>query len=211
MHIAIGKKSKSEEDCMRFFRENSDSIVKLYINQIGVAIFSMFLYTAAAALSLDGVASMLVKVGISVFAILFYFSLVYTVAWEIGAKDKIRIDAGRMEEKKTKGLYIGLWANSPNFVFIGLAFVLFAMYMVFGVEALYSIFVILNGIFRIFVSMYLGVIQGLTEGLSGDFDLLIETALYVLFSLIGAVVTYLSYLMGLKDKRLFPMPPKNNN
>ena len=196
---------------MRFFRENSDSIVKLYINQIGVAIFSMFLYTAAAALSLDGVASMLVKVGISVFAILFYFSLVYTVAWEIGAKDKIRIDAGRMEEKKTKGLYIGLWANSPNFVFIGLAFVLFAMYMVFGVEALYSIFVILNGIFRIFVSMYLGVIQGLTEGLSGDFDLLIETALYVLFSLIGAVVTYLSYLMGLKDKRLFPMPPKNNN
>ena len=61
---------------MRFFRDNSDSIVKLYINQIGVAIFSMFLYTAAGALSVGGIASLLIKVGISVFAVLFYFSLI---------------------------------------------------------------------------------------------------------------------------------------
>lgn len=193
---------------MRFFRENSDSIVKLYINQIGVAIFSMFLYTAAAALSLDGVATMLVKVGISVFAMLFYFSLVYTVAWEIGAKDKIRIDGGRMEEKKSKGLYLGAWANSPNFVFIGLALFLFLIYIASGVEVLYTIFGILNGLFRIFVSMYLGVIQGLTSGLDGNIDLLAETVLYIVFSAVGAVITWLSYLRGLKDKRFFPMPPK---
>lgn len=193
---------------MRFFRENSDSIVKLYINQIGVAIFAMFLYTAAAAISSDGVTSLLIKVGISAFAVVFYFVLIYTVAWEIGAKDKIRIDAGRMEEKKIKGLGIGVYANVPNFVFVGLAFVLFLIYLASGADSLYTVFGVLNGIFRIFVSMYLGIIQGLTDGLSGNVDHLVETALYLVFSAVASLVTYLSYLMGLKDKRLFPTTPK---
>ena len=193
---------------MRFFRENSDSIVKLYINQIGVAIFAMFLYTAAAAISSDGVTSLLIKVGISAFAVVFYFVLIYTVAWEIGAKDKIRIDAGRMEEKKIKGLGIGVYANMPNFVFVGLAFVLFLIYLASGADSLYTVFGVLNGIFRIFVSMYLGIIQGLTDGLSDNVDHLVETALYLVFSAVASLVTYLSYLMGLKDKRLFPTTPK---
>lgn len=195
---------------MRFFHDNSDSIVKLYINQIGVAIFSMFLYTAAGALSVGGITSLVIKVGISVFAVLFYFSLIYTVAWEIGAKDKIRIDAGRMEEKKTKGLFIGLWANSLNFIFIGFALLLFSVFLVSGVDALYTMFGLLNGIFRIFVSMYLGIIQGLTDSLEGNFDFLIETVLYLVFCALGAVVTYLSYVMGLKDKRLFPVSTNVN-
>lgn len=192
---------------MRFFRENSDIIVKLYINQIGVAIFAMFLYTAAAAIDVDGIASLFIKVGISVFSTIFYFALLYTVAWEVGAKDKIRIDAGRMEEKKIKGLKLGLFANTPNFVFVGLALVLFVIYMASGAEALYTIFGILNGLFRIFVSMYLGIIQGLTDGLDGNLDLAVETVLYLAFSAVAACVTYLSYLMGLKDKRLFPTTP----
>ena len=196
---------------MRFFRENSDSIVKLYINQIGVAIFSMFLYSAAAAISKDGIASLSIKVGISIFAILFYFGLVYAVAWEIGAKDKIRIDAGRMEKRTSKGIKLGLFANSPNFVFVGLALVFFVIYVFAEVEILYTLFGILNGFFRIFVSMYLGVIQGLTNSLNGNADLIVETVLYLAFSLVGAFVTYLSYLMGLKDKRLFPTAPAKKN
>ena len=194
---------KTKGDRMRFFRENSDSIVKLYINQIGVAIFSMFLYTAAGAVTLDGIASLFVKVGISVFATVFYFVLIYTVAWEIGAKDKIRIDAGRMKMQKSKGLKLGVFANSPNFVFIGVALILFLIYIVSGVDSLYTVFGILNGIFRIFVSMYLGIIQGLTNGLDGNLDLAVETALYLIFSAVAAIITYLSYLMGLKEKRLF--------
>ena len=170
---------------MRFFRENADSIVKLYINQIGVAIFSMFIYTAAGAISVGGVTSLLIKVGISAFAVFFYFALLYTVMWEIGAKDKIRIDGGRIEEKKSKGILLGLYANIPNFVFIGLALDLFLLYMLTGAEALYSLFAVLNGLFRVFVSMYLGIIQGLTDSLGGDIDLLVETALYLAFSFVS--------------------------
>ena len=193
---------------MRFFRDHSDSIVKLYINQIGVAIFTMFLYTAAAAISVDGIASLLIKVGISAFSVLFYFALIYTVAWEIGAQDKIRVDAGRMEENKIKGFKLGIYANMPNFIFVGIAFLLIAVYILSGVEALFTVFGILNALFRIFVSMYLGIIQGLTDSLGGNLDFAVETALYLFFALVASLITYLSYLMGLKDKRLFPTTPK---
>ena len=193
---------------MRFFRDHSDSIVKLYINQIGVAIFTMFLYTAAAAISVDGIASLLIKVGISAFSVLFYFALIYTVAWEIGAQDKIRVDAGRMEENKIKGFKLGIYANMPNFIFVGIAFLLIAVYILSGVEALFTVFGILNALFRIFVSMYLGIIQGLTDSLGGNLDFAVETALYLVFALVASLITYLSYLMGLKDKRLFPTTPK---
>lgn len=192
---------------MRFFHENADSIVKLYINQIGVAIFSMFIYTAAGAISVEGVTSLFIKIGISAFAVFFYFALLYTVMWEIGAKDKIRIEGGRMEEKKSKGILLGLYANMPNFVFIGLALVLLGIYTLTGANALYTIFLLLNGLFRIFVSMYLGIIQGLTDSLTGNTDFLVETVLYLVFSFVSALVIHFSYLMGLKEKRFFTRSP----
>ncbi len=192
---------------MRFFRENADSIVKLYINQIGVAIFSMFIYTAAGAISVGGVTSLLIKVGISAFAVIFYFALLYTVMWEIGAKDKIRIEGGRNKEKKSKGILLGIYANMPNFVFIGLALVLLGLYILTGAEVLSTVFWLLNVLFRIFVSMYLGMIQGLTDGLTGNTDLVLETVMYLVFSLASAIVIHFSYLMGLKEKRLFTRPP----
>ena len=85
---------------MSFLKEHSDNIVKLIINQVGISIFAMFLYTAAAAIkSEDGGASLTFKVLISVFSIMFYLLLVYTIGWEIGAKDKIRIDGKRLERR----------------------------------------------------------------------------------------------------------------
>ena len=191
---------------MRFFKDNLDSIVKLYINQIGVAIFAFFLYTAAGAISENGTTTLLMKVLISVFAVLFYFVLIYNVAWEIGAKDKIRIDGGRMERKDSKGIYLGLWANVPNFVVIGIAFLLFALYMAFDAEGLKTFFAILNLIFRFFVSMYLGLIQGITSSFADDVDLtyLVQTLLFLVFSLVSALITHVSYILGLKDFRFFP-------
>ena len=38
---------------MRFFKSNSYDIVKLYINQIGISIFSLFLYFAVESLPME--------------------------------------------------------------------------------------------------------------------------------------------------------------
>lgn len=187
---------------MQFLKENFDNILKLYINQIGVAIFSMFLYTAAGAI--DSEYSLITKVFISLFSILFYCVLIYNVAWEIGAKDKIRIDAKRLERTPSKGIKIGLWSNSLNFLVIGIALILYVLYAITNVQAFHSIFAILNLIFRFFVSMYLGVIQGICVVFESNEHLywISQTVLYIVFSGVSAAIIHLSYILGLKDWRI---------
>ncbi len=191
---------------LKFLRENWSSISKLYINQLGVAIFSMFLYTAAGAISENDKASLLIKVGISIFSMLFYYVLIYNVSWEIGAKDKIRIDAGRLEKKPSKGGGIGFFANIPNFTVIGIALIAYIVFAISGIDIFYTIFTLLNIFFRIFVSIYLGVIQGICDPLKENNDLywIMQTSLYLVFSGISVLMIYISYIFGLNDKRIFP-------
>ena len=190
---------------MRFFKENSDSIIKLYINQIGIAIFAMFLYTAS------DENSRVLRTIISVFSLLFYFVLIYNVAWEIGAKDKIRIDAGRLDMDKKKGILLGVYANIPNFIVVGVAVLMMALFMTTGVKGFKSTFAILNLIFRIFMSMYLGLVQVLTGFKDTDSAYLIQTVIFLLFSVLSALITHLSYLLGLKDFTLFRSAKQKGN
>ena len=138
---------------MRFFKENSESIIRLLVNQRGITIFSFFLYTALGSMQKDGETSPLIfKVLISVFCVLFYFVLIYTVVWEIGAKDKIRIDAGRAEKRIFKGMLLGMYANIPNFVITGTALLAIALYMLGCGPVFYTIYAIPNVISIFFIS-----------------------------------------------------------
>ncbi len=192
---------------MRFLKEHFDDIVKLYVNQIGVALFAFFLYSA---IDTELSISMLIKILISIFSIGFYFSLLHVVAWEFGAKDKIRIDAGRLDPDPHKGIKLGLLANTPNFIIIGIALVCFVIYMLGGPHGFKSVFAVLNMIFRIFVSMYLGVLQGIFSFISESEDAyyLWQTVGFFVFPLVAALVTHLSYTMGLKEKKIFPSAKK---
>ena len=51
---------------------------------------------------------------VSAFCILFYFFLLYTMCWEIGAKDKLRVEGGRMDPAPFKGALLSLVANAVN-------------------------------------------------------------------------------------------------
>ena len=59
---------------MKFFKENSYDIVKLFIYQMGITIFSLVLYTAASAVE-DAALKLKLRIILSVFATLFYFAL----------------------------------------------------------------------------------------------------------------------------------------
>lgn len=198
---------------MRFLKENSAIIVKLYVNQIGIAIFSMFLYTIVAALQGDGEAgySLALKVLVSVLSIIFYLSLVYLAVWELGAKDKIRIDAGRMEMEKNKGLLIGLWANLVNFIVWIISTALISIYISSKAAGFKTAFGVINGLFRIFCSMYLGVVQGIAslfEGLGDDIYYLIESIGFTVLPIISVGVIIFAYYMGLKNYRIIPQKNK---
>jgi len=188
---------------MRFFKNNYDTVIKLLINQIGVAILTFFLYTAAGAIKTDEGTGLTIKIAISIFGILFYYVLIYNIAWEIGAKDKIRVDGGRAIATPGKGIRLGIYANLTNFVVIGLAAILLTIYIISGAEYLYSFFAVLNFIFRFFVSMYLGVIQAICQSYSEFTNMyfLAQTLCFLIFSLISSIVIHVSYTLGFKDYR----------
>jgi len=192
---------------MKIFKENSYDIVRLYVNQLGIMIFSMLLYTAVGSFENQALSSFL-SILVSIFSVCFYLVLVYYVVWEIGAKDKIRIDGGRADPCKYKGLVMSLFANIPNFVLGVFSLIFLVIFLVSGNEVINSVFFIFNLIMRFHASMYMGVITEIVpSGLSGGsvdyIEFLIETILFIVFPLISVGITHLAYYLGTKEKKIF--------
>ena len=126
---------------MKFFKENSYDIIKLYINQLGITIFSLIMYTAGGMINSgeDAGISLPLRLGISIFSSLFYFVLIYTAAWDWGAKDKIRIEGGKIQRDGYKGFKLALYANVINFV-LCTAVIIFGLLSVFGILKLFVSF-----------------------------------------------------------------------
>lgn len=102
-----------------FFERYSYQTVHLLLNQIAIGIFGSMLAFAG------GMAeSQALKVGSSVFAILFFLFLQFASAWRVGAEDRLSIDLGK--RKRDLWVPVKMWAlaNSLNFflaIFIALA------------------------------------------------------------------------------------------
>ena len=190
---------------MKFFKENSYDVVRLFINQIGIAIFSLILYTAVGMVDLDQSSKLGINVALSVFAVLFYFSLLYTVAWDLGAKDKIRIDGGRMNADKFKGAKLAALANVPNFILAFICTLTFAIYLISGSAVSYTVSGVFNTIVRLFMSMYLGILQGVFAALRSNTDMFYfaQAIGYLLIPITAIAVTQFGYTMGTKEKKLF--------
>ena len=190
---------------MRFLKEHFDSVVRLIVFQIGIAIFSFFLYTAAGAISTDNTSSLTMKICISVFSIIFYLTLIHTMMWEEGAKDKIRVDAGRAEKQSFKGLGIAFYANVINFVITGIAVIFMAVYMLGGPDGFKTAFGVLNLVFRMTLSMYLGIIQAAFYAFSAGEDLyfFLQSIGFFVIPVITIISAHVSYTLGHNEKRLF--------
>lgn len=193
----------------QIFKENSYDIVRLYVNQLGIMIFSMLLYTAVGSFQDEQLSSAL-SVFVSVFSISFYLVLIYYVLWEIGARDKIRIDGGRMEPCKKKGVVMELFANIPNLALGLLTLLLLLIFLSGKNDGIYAAFLIFNTIMRFHASMYLGVITALIPGASNggviDYsEFLIETILFIILPLISVAVAHLAYYLGSKERKLISL------
>lgn len=105
-----------DNDMLKFLKENSYNIFKMAVNQIGMTIFGLVLFMATCQNDTLLVIS-------SVFSIAFYLVLLYTMTWDIGNAEKIRIDGKRLKFIRLKGLYMSLAANIVNFIFALLAII----------------------------------------------------------------------------------------
>ncbi len=101
---------------INFLKEYSYSIFKMFVNQLGIMIFGLVLSLATAKFSTLFIAA-------AIFGSLFYMLLLYTMTWDIGYEEKIRIEGKRMKYVPLKGLYMSLVANIPNIALAVLAIV----------------------------------------------------------------------------------------
>ena len=189
------------------FKENSYDIVKLYVNQLGIMIFSMLLYTAVGSFENESL-SLKLSVFVSIFSTCFYLVLVYYAMWEIGAKDKIRIDGGRMEPCKKKGLVMGLFANIPNFVLGLLTVLLMSTFLIGGSDGVYAAgYLVFNTIMRFHSSMFLGLItaivpSGAAAGSIDYVEFLIEAILFTVLPIVSIAVTHFAYYLGSREQKI---------
>ncbi len=200
---------------MKFLKENSYDIVKLFINQVGIAIFSTVLYTAVGDIE-DVALRSGIRIAISAFAVAFYFALLYTVCWEYGAKDKIRVEGGKAERTPLKGGVMGFFANLPNFILTGVAAVCLLIAMNGGGEGFKAVFSILNLIFGLLESIYTGIVTGIVPIVDStasvaiqDAAFLYRTLLYMVLPIASIAVCQLGYTLGEREIRIFSSKGKN--
>lgn len=169
---------------INFIKEHSYTIVKMIINQIGLTFFGLVL---AFATSTNETLLLLT----SLFSICFYLFLLYTMTWEIGAKEKIRIDAGRAVKKPYTGLLISLCANAINLL-MGLVLCVTKLFIGIGdtTSFAFTLNQIVNAVARFLEGMYLGVIVLFSP---------YNPVIFLLIPLPAIAVCGFAYWVGLHD------------
>ena len=189
-----------------FLRENSYSIVKIIIYQIVLTIFGLCV-TMAVGSATDSKA---VLAGVSIFAILFYLFLIGTAMYELGAKDKIRVDAGRMRRDSILGLKIGFCAGVLNLLFAALMLIgyLFGFAGLMAADWGKGLFGVAYTLGWLLESMYTGLFAVITSYVPPESSEPLHYGVVVLLYLLATVPPMLAsfggYLVGLNDNRVRP-------
>lgn len=173
----------------KFLQDHSYNMVKMFLNQIAIAMFGFSLAIATA--KAQNVALRNVT---SVCAILFYLFLLYTMTWEIGFADKVSVESGKKKATPLKGAQISLCANSLNFllaIFIMLAQLLPQSFFS-------SIGAVSSTVALLIEGMYMGLLTNTFLGAA------LNSYWWVYFLLpIPAILTCgLAYQMGIRDYKL---------
>ena len=138
-------------------------------------------------------------------AMLMYFSLIYTAMWERGARDKIRVEGGRMKKNNLHGLYMYLIAD---FVAIASAVLVFA-FSFFNGDVTSLGYTLYTGV-KLIASWWSAMYLSLTSLPISSTTL--HSLLYLAVIVPGAVVSLVSYMLGLNGyKCLFPEPKRDQN
>lgn len=121
-------------------------IKKLILNQFGAAIMGVMLFMASRN-------SIPMSVFTSLFTIGFYMVIVYTSMWDIGARDRLKVDGGRAPKDLFIGTKSALLAGIPNII-LGLLCTLFTVFD--SMEN--SVVVLARNIAIMWESMYSGLL-----------------------------------------------------
>ena len=173
----------------KFFEKYSYESVRLFLNQFAISLFGL---TLALAAGMAG--SNTLKIASSVGAIIFYLFLQYTVAWEVGAKDKISIDCGKAKRDMSIPVKMWLLSNSLNLL---LAVLITLGHLLSNVGFFSSMGGIASIVSFIIEGEYMGV---LTLQVAANTPLNSLFYVYYLITLPSLLVVVSAYALGVTGK-----------
>lgn len=186
---------------MKYFRENSRLISRIFVNQIGMTIFGVILTTAVMRATNNNHSITLL---VSLFATLLYLALIYNVMWEEGARNIIRIEAGRMEASPLFPVKAALFASIPNLVLALLLGISCLLMYPLGVEFFRGIYGALHIILALFEAMYLGLFKVILDAFPEPaVQDAMSCLLYFLSSLPMILVAWGAYALGSRNIYIF--------
>ena len=191
---------------LKFLKNNSYDIVKLFINQIGISVFALFLYFALSSVFNDDTEKrLLFMVLISVFSTVFYLSLIYCTSWDYGARDKVRVDGGRMTPVRGNGFFLALAANSLTFLLALVSVIISLVWMVQGGSTTPVVYTVFNFPLRLITAMYNGMLQGMFAAFVNDNAtyFFLQSIGYFVFPVLPCLISLAGYRLGLADHHLF--------
>lgn len=180
-------------------------IKKLILNQFGAALLGIMLFMASGS-------TVWLTIITSLFSIGFYMVITYTSMWDIGSKDRLKFDGGRLDKNYFRITKAALFANIPNII-LGLICVLCTAF-----DSMKNSAVVLCRIIILFwESMYSGILWYLmpktAEGAyavvanpKGTFIMMLFLAI-IIPSLVSAT---LGYIAGFNNFVIIPKKKKEN-
>ncbi len=180
-----------------FLQRYKGEIGKLLVTHVALAVFSIMCAAPLLVMNTEENASSVNGIAIiaTVFIFAFYYYLIRTQLWTLGAKNSISAKGGRMTLCPLAGLYMGLIASAPSFI-------LNAIYIV---SSFYRDYEGISGIFAttaFLEALWDATALGLRIATGSPFAYLAASVLPTLFAGIA-------YYCGTKEFALFGVPQKN--
>lgn len=169
---------------MTMFSDVKYETAKLFMYQIVMAVFGLVTVMATTK-------SVPLTLICAVLGIGLYVFLVYNMMWDIGAKDRIKADAGRYEYSAMKPFLMALVAGIPNLLFGGLC-----VFRLAGGAVFQKIARVGETVAKLINGHFLGAVK-LTRMLENPF-------VWVLVAIICIIVPVLGYNAGYRGFALIP-------
>ena len=180
------------------WKESSYDIFKMFVNQIGMTMFGLVLSFATQQNdTLFWIAT--------VFSVLFYLFLLYSMTWDIGNAEKIRIDGGRLRYRPLKGFWLSLFANALNILLAILIIIGFFSASVYenGAPASPTWAVNLYGTPRV-IATFLQAMYAAFFSINYSGAPWLSPFMFLLVVLPALVTCTAAYIAGVKGFRVFP-------
>lgn len=183
---------------MDLYKKQGYQVVRLGLYQFGMTLFG--LVVSMATRDPENIRSPLFLCS-GAFSALFYLYLIYSLVYELGQKDGIKIEAGKKEYKPLTGLWLALAANALNILLGILSFVGKIIFDANGAMWAGQLYGVANAIAKFIQGMYVALLT------------LIMDASYanLLTPIPGIIVCTFGYILGVKYCNGFRKPKKKED